>query len=136
MEDKLIMEVYVQTEDKLELDGPAGKIIMIPFSGTIKSAIFNGEILAGGVDRQIIDVNGLKHMSARYMAEGVDHTGKACKLFIENDGYFTEDSPRPFRTIPTFYTDSDVLAEYLHRNAFRGEGHVNETGVTIKIFEV
>jgi hypothetical protein len=70
------------------------------------------------------------------MAEGLDSDGKSCKLYIENEGYFPEDSPKPFRTIPTFYSDSRVLADYLHRNSFRGEGHVDETGLTIKFYEV
>jgi hypothetical protein len=42
----------------------------------------------------------------------------------------------PFRTIPTFSTDSNALSSYLHRNKFRTEGHPRPGGVTIKVFEI
>ncbi len=138
MADKLMMEVFVEIkpEEKSQLDGPAGSVIMIPFSGTVKSDIFSGVLLPGGVDTQIVDVNGVKHMSARYMAEGTDNTGAACKIYIENNAFFNVDAPKPFKTIPTFYTDSKALAPYLHCNKFRGEGHPGNGGVVIKFFEV
>ena len=42
----------------------------------------------------------------------------------------------PFKTVPTFLTDSKTLAPYLHTNRFRGEGHPDTNGVLIKFFEV
>jgi len=138
MKDKLIMEVFVEIDrdNRSQLDSPFGSIVMIPFTGEIKSEIFNGTLLPGGVDTQVIDVNGIKHMSARYMAEGTDYTGTSCKLYIENKAYFHVDAPKPFKTIPTFYTDSEVLAPYLHCNKFRGEGLRDESGLVIKYFEI
>jgi hypothetical protein len=136
MSDKLIMEVFVETTDRMELESTAGTIVMIPFTGTVKSEIFNGELLPGGVDTQVINKNGIKHMSARYMAEGTDHTGEKCKIYIQNEGHFPVDAPKPFKTIPTFYTDSKALAPYLHSNKFRGEGMRDESGLVIRFFEI
>jgi hypothetical protein len=42
----------------------------------------------------------------------------------------------PFKTIPTFFTDSKAFATYLHSNKFRTEGHLRQGGVTIKVFEI
>ncbi len=133
--DKLIMEVFVDIDERMQLNGPAGTINMITFKGTVSGEIFNGKILPGGVDTQLIDVNGIKHMSARYMMEGFDHTGEKCRIYIENNGFFHIDAPKPFKTIPTFYTDSKALAPYLHSNKFRGEGNRDENGLVIRFFE-
>ena len=138
MEDKLIMEVFVDIdpEEISKVESASGTVIMIPFWGTVSGEIFNGKILPGGVDTQVVDCNGIKHMSARYMLEGEDNTGESCKIYIENNGAFHIDAPRPFKTVPTFYTDSKELAPYLHSRKFRGEGHPREGGVVIKFFEV
>jgi Protein of unknown function (DUF3237). len=138
MSDKLILKVYVDINpaERIQLESPSGTIIMIPFTGTASGEIFNGRILQGGVDTQLIDINGVKHMSARYMLEGEDYTGEKCKIFIENNGFFPKDAPKPFKTIPAFYTDSKTLAPYLHSNKFRTEGNREESGLVIKIFEV
>ncbi len=136
MSDKLIMEIQVDTGKRSILKSHCGTIVMIPFTGKAESELFNGEILPGGVDTQLIDVNGIKHMSARYMLEGEDHTGEQCKLYIENNGYFHVDAPKPFKTIPTFYTDSKALSAYFHSRRFRGEGHRDESGLIIKFFEM
>ena len=74
-------------------------------------------------------------MSARYMLEGTDKHGEACHIYIENNGWFEAQS-MPFKTIPTFYTDSNNLAPYLHRNAFRAEGHFIDGNLVIKMFEI
>ena len=134
--DKLIMEIFVDIDEKMELNSPTGTINMITFTGTVSGAVFSGKLLPGGVDTQLIDVNGIKHMSARYMMEGIDKTGEQCRIYIENNGYFHVDAPKPFKTIPTFYTDSKVLAPYLHTNKFRGEGNRDESGLVIKFFEI
>lgn len=138
MADKLILEIAV-TIDEAEIsrfDGPAGGVVMIPFDGTATGEMFNGRVLPGGVDTQRIDVNGILHMSARYMLEGTDRAGAPCKIFVENSAAFPKDAPMPFYTVPVFTTDSPSLAPYLHRQAFRGEGHPRDNGVVIKLFEV
>jgi hypothetical protein len=138
MQDKLIFEVAVVIDPSQisQLKGLAGEVIMIPFGGTVKGELFSGRVLPGGVDTQTVDQNGVRHMSARYMLEGVDKTGEQCRIYIDNNGWFTGEMAMPFKTIPTFYTDSKALAPYLHSNKFRTEGHSREGGVTIKVFEI
>ena len=137
MADKLIMEVLVSIEGKdvSFLKGPGGEVVMIPFGGTVQGEIFNGVVCPGGVDCQRVNLTGVRHMCARYMLEGTDSAGEKCHIFVENNGWFTG-MQSPFQTVPTFITDSKVLAPYLHQNKFRGEGHPREGGVTIKFFEV
>jgi len=61
---------------------------MIPFGGTVEGELFHGKVLAGGVDTQTVDQNGVRHMSARYMLEGVDNAGEPCHIYIDNNGWF------------------------------------------------
>jgi hypothetical protein len=138
MPDKLIFEIAVKIDPTQvsQLKGPAGEVIMIPFGGTVAGELFNGQVLPGGVDTQTVDQNGVRHMSARYMLEGIDNTGEHCRIYIDNNGWFPGEMVKPFKTIPTFFTNSKALAAYLHRNQFRTEGHPREGGVTIKVFEI
>jgi hypothetical protein len=138
MHDKLIFEVAVKIDPTQisQLKGSAGEVLMIPFGGMVEGEFFNGQVLPGGVDTQIVDQNGVRHMSARYMLEGVDKNGEKCRIYIDNNGWFSGELVMPFKTIPTFFTDSKTLATYLHSNKFRAEGHPRQGGVTIKIFEI
>ena len=136
MADKLIMEIKIDIDNKTVtgLKGQFAEVVMIPFTGSVKSEIFNGAVL-DGVDTQRVNLSGVRHMSARYMLDGEDYTGAKCKIFVENNGWF-EGFSAPFKTVPTFLTDSKALAPYLHQNKFRGEGHGGPDGLTIKMFEV
>jgi hypothetical protein len=138
MNDKLIFEVAVEIDSTQisYLKGPAGEVLMIPFVGTVEGELFNGRVLPGGVDTQTVDQNGVRHMSARYMLEGIDKNGDKCRIYIDNEGWFPSDMAMPFKTIPTFFTDSKALANYLHSNKFRTEGHPRRGGVTIKVYEI
>ena len=137
MADKLILQIHVRMDmkDCSFLKGPAGEVVMIPFSGTAEGEIFNGVVRPGGVDCQRVNLVGVRHMSARYLLEGEDSAGEKCHIFIENNGWF-ETQSTPFKTVPTFITDSKTLAPYLHTNKFRGEGHGEPGGILIKFFEV
>ena len=137
MADKLILQIHVRMDmkDCSFLKGPAGEVVMIPFSGTAEGEIFNGVVRPGGVDCQRVNLVGVRHMSARYLLEGEDSAGEKCHIFIENNGWF-ETQSTPFKTVPTFITDSKTLAPYLHTNKFRGEGHGEQGGILIKFFEV
>lgn len=139
-ERKLIFEVYVtiNPEEIRSFRGPAGEVVSIPFGGTVAGEIFNGVVCPGGVDTQRVNLSGIRHMSARYVLEGTDSSGEHCHIFVENNGWFDESGKPevPFKTVPTFVTDSKALAPYLHQNKFVGEGHPNERGVTIKFFEI
>lgn len=136
MKHNQFMEVFVNIKDNYELKSPFGSVNMIPFSGEIKSDFFHGKILPGAVDTQFTDANQVTHMSARYMAEGMDQAGNLCHLFVENEGCFSGGIQMPFQTIPKFWTDSNVLADYLHRNKFKGEGYLKESVLIIKFFEI
>ncbi len=84
-----------------------------------------------------MNLSGVRHMLARYMLEGTDHTGAACRIYVENNGWFTDGEVKAaFRTVPTFMTDSAALAPYLHRNSFVGEGTPDDLGVVIRLYEV
>ncbi|MDE6589456.1 MAG: DUF3237 domain-containing protein, partial [Oscillospiraceae bacterium] len=72
-----------------------------------------------------------------YMLTGKDVEGHDCHIYIENNGWFTDGArPKPFKTVPTFITDSPVLAPLLHRNQFVGEGLRDENGLCIRIYEL
>lgn len=134
-----ILDVLVQTDPaaSVTLQGELGTVKMIPFKGTAQGPIFSGIVEPCGVDTQITNQNEVRHMSARYMLTGHDHTGAACHIYIENNGWFTDGArPRPFKTVPTFRTDSRVLAPYLHRDQFIGEGQREDDGLHIRFYEL
>lgn len=79
----------------------------------------------------------MRHMSARYMLTGRDADGNDCHIYVENNGWFDDlHKSMPFRTVPTFYTDSPRLAGYLHRNQFIGEGVDEADGLHIYFYEI
>ena len=134
-----ILEVHVQTDPErtITLSGEIGTVRMIPFTGIVQGSIFNGIVEPCGVDTQITNQNEVRHMSARYMLTGKDSDGTDCHIYIENNGWFTDGArPVPFKTVPTFITDSKALAPYLHRNQFVGEGLRDETGLCIRFYEL
>ncbi|WP_044933340.1 DUF3237 family protein [Oribacterium sp. NK2B42] len=136
---KLVMELMVETfPDKIvELDSEIGHVKMIPFGGTVKSDIFNGIIEPCGVDTQVTNQAGVRHMSARYMLTGKDADGNDCHIYLENNAWFTNgERPKPWISTPKFITDSKKLAAYLHTNQFIGEGMRVEEGLRIRYYEV
>lgn len=107
--EKLIFELVIGFDDVHTMKASEGNTVtMINFHGTIESDIFKGKVLSGGVDTQVVK-NGKGGLSARYMLEGVDEDGKACKIFIENNGDFPADPKDELRTKPMFMTDSEKL---------------------------
>lgn len=141
MERKLVLDVKVEfnTTKPVFMEGENASIVMIPFSGTVKGEIFEGIVEPCGVDTQIRNAAGIRHMSARYMLTGKDSAGQDAHIYVENNGWFDENTGKmtmPFHTVPTFYTDSKVLAPYLHRAQFVGEGHNLEDGLHILFYEI
>ena len=56
---------------------------------------------------------------------------------IQHNGWFTDGArPTPFKTVPTFITDSKALAPYLHRNQFVGEGLKDDSGLCIRSYKL
>ena len=129
---------------KIECNGPAvhltgenGEVLMIPFKGHVDSEIFRGVVEPCGVDTQLVNAAHVRHMSARYMLSGTDADGRACHIYVENNGWFDDLAhTMPFHTVPTFYTDSPRLADYLQRNQFVGEGVEKADGLHIRFYEI
>lgn len=109
-------------------------VCMIPFGGTVSGPYFHGKVLSGGVDtQQFTQVPGQQMpegtLSARYMLEGEDCDGNACKIFIENNGRFGEDW-----THPTILTDSPALA-FLNDAPLKGKMEAAGQELIIRIFK-
>lgn len=124
--DELIVTINVTTYDAQALEGSHSKVVMIPFCGEAKGDYFTGRTLANGVDTQITTAEGFS-LSARYMLEGVDRSGKRCRLFIENEGTALDNC------IPKIYTDSEELA-FLENAPLKATVSCVENGVIVKIY--
>lgn len=125
MKKKLILTLMVQTrpEATVEMDTGSGYVKMIPFSGTVDGEFFQGIIEPCGVDTQVTNAAGVRHMSARYMLTGKDMSGNSCHIYVENDGWFTNgERPKPWHSVPRFQTDSLQLKTILESGIFIGEG--------------
>lgn len=132
----LEISVVLRREDCTSFATPNGKVTFLPFTGEARGLI-TGTVRPGGVDVQVTDAVGVKHMCARYIIDGVDTSGAACHLYVENNAYFVKgNEPSPFEAVPTFMTDSEALAPYFHRAHFRAEGHPAPGGVLIKVFDL
>ena len=137
--EKPVIEIFVETDPAgtVELQSEIGHVKMIPFKGSVNSPLFTGIVEPCGVDTQVTNQNEVRHMSARYMLTGKDADGVDCHIYVENNGWFIEGArPKPFKTVPTFITDSRKLAPYLHRNRFIGEGLRDESGLWIRFYEI
>jgi len=133
-----VLKIKVEgTGGNVELKGKNAEVYMIPFAGTAEGPLFNGIVEPCGVDTQVVNAAGVRSMSARYMLTGKDCEGKDAHIYIENNGWFDEETKTmPFHTIPTFYTDSEALHEALCRNEYTGEGRIEEDGLWIYFFEI
>ena len=127
-----VLTIQVVITGETRVQGAAGEAGMVAFTGTVDCPNFHGVILPGGVDTQRM-VNGHLTLSARYMLEGTDADGNACRVFIENNGA-TDDPAQPMTTTPVIFTDSPAL-QWLETAALRGtlEPH-GPDGVIIHIF--
>ena len=106
MAEELLLEIKVACDPALTVQGHTRDIVMIPFTGTASGPYFTGKIIGTGVDTQKVPKDGASALSARYMLEGTDKAGNACRIFIENEGTWGGE----FR--PTVVTDSPLLAEW------------------------
>ena len=139
MADKMIMEFHITIDpaERTEMVTKNGKVVIIPFGGTVESDLFCGTVRPGAADIQVTNPAGCRHMCAKYIFAGKDYTGQECCLYVENNGYFERGSqPRPFEATPTFRTDSEALADYFHGAHFRAEGWGKPGGVDIRIFDI
>lgn len=79
-----ILRIQVTVDGCHALEAAPRGVRMLPFSGSCEGPLFHGTILSGGVDTQVDIAPGQGTLSARYMLEGTDDAGQACKLFIDN----------------------------------------------------
>lgn len=100
----------------------------VPFSGEAKSEYFQGKVVDGGVDTQTYTKTG-GTLSARYVLEGTDCSGKKCKIFIENNGKVGEEF-----THPRIVTDSDTL-KFLNNANLKGKLDSTNGQLTIRIYK-
>ncbi|WP_078551641.1 DUF3237 family protein [Bacillus alkalicellulosilyticus] len=131
-----VFTVHVKIEKTIELSNNDGdSVVMISFSGNVKGKYFEGTVLEGGIDTQIIGkCEGQHTLSARYMLQGRDSNGQDCEIYIENNGTFNKNLKGAlFRTYPKIITNSKQLS-FLNNDILVGEGIPSDTGVDIKIF--
>ncbi len=125
---ELIVTINVTTYEAQVLDGGNSRVVMIPFSGEATGKYFNGRTIANGVDTQIT-TDDIFFLSARYMLEGTDRSGRKCRLFIENNGTSLGNC------VPKIYTDSEELA-FLESARLTADVECVENGVVVKIYIV
>ena len=105
---KEVFSIDVVIDGVQEVKSIDGSAWMIAFHGESNCDAFQGTILPGGVDTQKLFPTGERTLSARYILEGKDSTGEACRIFIENNGTLQEDGS--MKTKPLIFTDSKALS--------------------------
>ncbi len=138
MDKEEVLRVHVATREASVLENEEGDtVVMIPFGGYATGRYFEGTVLEGGVDTQIISRSGGGHtLSARYMLRGTDRDGQACELYIENNGNFDPGlTDVMFRTAPRIVTNSKALS-FLNGEPLIGEGLPADSGVEIRIYRM
>ena len=124
----LLLEITVACEEPVSVKGQETTIVMIPFTGTVDGPFFKGKTVGTGVDTQKIGTDGTFLLSARYMLEGTDAEGNACRIFVENQG----NEQAGF--VPRIVTDSPLLKEWEKKDLYAAlEGIPG--GVTVRIRE-
>lgn len=123
---KPIIIINVTTYEAEMLEGKDSKVVMIPFSATASGEYFTGKTVSNGVDTQVTTKNGFS-LSARYMLEGTDRSGRKCRLFIENNGISLDNCK------PRIYTDSEELA-FLENAELTANAECMENGALVKIY--
>ena len=101
-----VLKLYIHVNGCEKVESECVTVQMISFDGRCDGDYFRGEILPGGVDTQIYYKDQPPTLSARYLLQGKDHTGRGCRIFIENNGIMCEDETV---TRPVIYTDSIAL---------------------------
>lgn len=116
LEEIFSIEIKVDKPIVVGQDDIVGRRQLIPIiSGEVRGKDFNGKVLPGGIDSQIIRPDGKCELSARYAIQLDD----GAAIYIENNGIrtvpaeyvedvkqgkFVDPSVYYFRTVPTFET--------------------------------
>ena len=127
MQDELLMEIRVRILEPVSVKGGKTDIVMITFTGEASGPYFTGRTASTGVDTQKIDKTGRAVLSARYMLEGKDAGGNACRVFIENYGSWDTGFT------PMIVTDSPLLASWEDAELYATVDGIPE-GVKIGIY--
>ena len=106
MQNDLLAEIRVECSEAISVKGQETTVVMIPFTGIADGPYFRGRTVGSGVDTQQIGKDGVTRLSARYMLEGTDAAGNACRIFIENRGSWQEGFT------PRIVTDSTLLKDW------------------------
>ena len=128
MQDELLMEIRVTCHEPVSVEGKNKKIVMIPFGGEASGEYFTGKVIGTGVDTQKITPDGKVMLSARYMLEGTDAAGNACRVFVENQGSWDTGFT------PSIVTDSPLLACWEDADLYATADGIPE-GVLIRILK-
>ena len=123
---ELIMTINVIVFEAQTLEGQYSRVVMIPFSAEATGKYFSGKTIANGIDTQITTKDGFS-LSARYMLEGADFSGKQCRIFIENSGTSLDNCR------PKIYTDNKELA-FLEKAELAAKVECVEEGVVVRIY--
>lgn len=127
-----ILTIQVNITETFVVKGKTAEASMITFEGYCDCENFKGKILPGGVDSQKECYPNAKRLSARYMMEGTDKEGKACRIFIENNGEVNKKGIVE-TTVPQIITDSECLS-WMEQVQLIGTITPREAGITIHIF--
>jgi hypothetical protein len=127
MEEELLMTINVKCEEPVSVTGANRTIVMIPFTGEAAGDLFSGHVIGTGVDTQKIEGGQKAFLSARYMLEGQDAAGNACRIFIENQGFWGEN------LTPSIVTDSPLLAGWEKAELYATAEGIPQ-GVIIRIY--
>ncbi|MBE5921953.1 MAG: DUF3237 family protein [Lachnospiraceae bacterium] len=126
-----IFDITIFIQDVTEVKAEDKMVKMISFSGNCNSQYFQGEILPGGIDTQVIQANGKGTLSARYMMRGIDSSKASCCVFVENNGVMAENGE--IETIPKIVTDSKELA-WLQNAPLHGKLVMEKGALHVKIY--
>ncbi len=132
--DNCVLEINVLLDEVIDVKGNSGCATMILFHGSSDCSNFKGKILPGGVDTQKEAAGDSRFLSARYILEGIDCEGKACRIFIENNGEVKQLSGGGvIKTKPVIYTDSEAL-KWMETADLSGTVTGAPGGVTISFY--
>lgn len=125
--EKLLVTLDVNCTDCLSVETKGKTVRLVLFDGTASGDFFHGKILPGGVDTQTVDADGRGHLSARYILEGKDDRGQACRIFVDNEAEMGST-----RTKPTIVTDSQSLKWLMDADLY---GTIDDSdGLKIRIY--
>lgn len=106
---KTVLTIDVKLLEPYTVQGHQSRITMLPFTGTASGPFFSGQTVGPCVDKQVFRTTADGEevaLSARYMLEGTDCTGRRCRIFIDNSRHDEAGWH------PEIVTDSDALADW------------------------